>query len=299
MELSDLRVFMAVAQTGGVTRAADRLHRVPSNVSIRLKALEQELGAALFLREGRRMQLSPQGRVLLDYAERLLALSEEARDALNDTAPRGVLRLGSMESTAAVRLPGPICAFHERYPEVALELDIGNPAQLTARVLAGELDAALVAEPVTDPGVDKLLVYREEMVIVAQAGHAKITAPRDVAKRTLLVFHPGCPYRKRLEDWFARGRVRPERLVEVASYHTILGCTVAGMGVALMPRGVLDTYTERGRLSVHPTSARFRPLQVLLIWRKGVPQAKVAALASILVPETVPPAPNGTAKRRR
>ncbi len=284
MELTDLHVFRTVVREGGVIRAADRLHRVQSSVATRVKNLEEELGVALFLREGRRMQLSSAGRVLLDYADRLLALAEEARDALHETAPRGIFRLGSMESTAAARLPAPLNEFHERYPEVSVELHTGDPRHLAARVLSGELDAALVAEPVSDARLEARAVYEEELVIIAQAGHARIASPRDARKRTLLAFHPGCPYRKLLEDWFARYGVAPERIVELASYHAILGCAVAGMGVALMPRSVLDTYTERSRLSVHALSGRFRAARTLLIWRKESPQAKVAAFTDILIP---------------
>src|SRR2546425_2828220 len=284
MELTDLHVFRTVVRAGGVIRAADRLHRVQSSVATRVKNLEEELGVALFLREGRRMQLSPAGRVLLDYAERLLALAGEARDALHDTAPRGVFRLGSMESTAAARLPAPLNEFHVRHPEVSVELHTGDPRQLTAQVLSGELDAALVAEPVSDARLEARVVYEEELVVIAQAGHARIASPRDARKRTLIAFHPGCPYRKLLEDWFARYGVTPERIVELASYHAILGCAVAGMGVALMPRSVLDTYTERSRLSVHALSGKFRAARTLLVWRKEAPQAKVAAFMDILIP---------------
>ena len=284
MELTDLHVFRTVVRAGGVIRAADRLHRAQSSVTTRVKKLEEELGVALFLREGRRMQLSPAGRVLLDYADRLLALAEEARDALHQTAPRGVFRLGSMESTAAARLPAPLNEFHERHPEVSVELHTGDPRHLTAQVLSGELDAALVAEPISDARLETRVAYEEELVIIAEAGHARIASPRDARKRTLLAFHPGCPYRKRLEDWFARYDVAPERIVELASYHAILGCAVAGMGVALMPRSVLDTYTERSRLSVHALNGRFRVARTLLVWRKEAPQAKVAAFADILIP---------------
>ena len=95
MELSDLSVFQAVVRAGGVTRAALQLHRVQSNVTTRVKQLEEDLGVALFVREGRRMQLTAAGRVLLDYADRLLALAEEARNAVSDARPRGTLRLGA------------------------------------------------------------------------------------------------------------------------------------------------------------------------------------------------------------
>ena len=122
MELSDLRIFRAVVREGGVTRAAERLHRVQSNVTTRIRQIEDDLDTALFIREGKRLHLSPAGQVLLGYADRLLTLADEARAAVRDPRPRGIFRLGAMESTAAVRLPGPLNEFHRRYPEVALEL---------------------------------------------------------------------------------------------------------------------------------------------------------------------------------
>src|SRR6478735_4420253 len=234
MELSDLVVFRTVVNAGGVTRAANQLHRVQSNVTTRVKNLEDELGVALFIREGRRMQLTPAGNVLLGYAERIIALAAEAKVALRDSGPRGVLRLGAMESTAAVRLPAPLSRLQSRHRDLAIELHTGDPVRLIGDVLAGTLEAALVAEPVSDPRLESMPVYAEELVLVTRSGHPAIRAPRDVAPRTLLAFHPGCPHRKRLEDWFDRANVMPERIVEMSSYHAILGCAAVGMGTALL-----------------------------------------------------------------
>src|SRR5262244_2760304 len=112
MDLSDLLIFRAVVQAGGITRAAERLNRVQSNVTTRIRQLEQDLGVALFVRDGKRLRLAPAGHLLLDYADRLLLLADEARNAVQDTRPRGLFRLGAMESTAAVRLPGPLAAYY-------------------------------------------------------------------------------------------------------------------------------------------------------------------------------------------
>jgi DNA-binding transcriptional LysR family regulator len=178
MNLSDLRIFTTVVRAGGVTRAAQRLHRGQSNVTTRIRQLEQDLGVALFIREGKRLHLAPAGQLLLGYADQLLALADEALSALQDTRPRGVLRLGAMESTAAVRLPGPLAAYHRRYPEVTLELRTGNPQQLASAVLAGELDAALVTEPILDAPFEKEPAFMEELVIIGPSNLppiAKIT----------------------------------------------------------------------------------------------------------------------------
>jgi DNA-binding transcriptional LysR family regulator len=283
MELSDLRIFQAVVRAGGITRAANQLHRVQSNITTRVKQLEEKLGVALFMREGKKLKLTPAGTVLFDYADRLIALAQEAREALLDQTPRGLLRLGAMESTAAVRLPAPLSDYHRRYPEVTLELQSGNPRQLSARVLAGELEAALITEPVPEGPFESLALYEEDMVIVAALGEPRLASARDLKNRTVLAFEPGCPHRKRLEDWFARGRQLPERIVEMSSYHALLGCAAAGMGIALLPRSVLDAFPGRASLSVHPLASPHARARTMMIWRKGFASPKVRALADTLL----------------
>ena len=281
MDLSDLRIFSAVVREGGVTRAAERLHRVQSNVTTRIRQLEEDLSVALFIREGKRLHLAPAGQVLLDYANRLLALADEARGAVQDTRPRGTFRLGAMESTAAVRLPGLLSEYHRRHPGVVLELRTGNPQVLGSAILAGDLDAALVAEPIADAPFEKTFAFDEELVIVAAANHPPIGKGGGLP-RTIIVFEHGCPHRKRLEEWYASRREMPERTIELASYHAMLGCVVAGMGIALIPKSVLTTFPERKRLSVHLLARAENCAQTVLIWRKGAGSANVRALEEIL-----------------
>jgi DNA-binding transcriptional LysR family regulator len=283
MDLSDLLIFSTVVHEGSVTRAAERLRRVQSNVTTRIRQLEEDLRVTLFIREGKRLHLAPAGQVLLGYAERLLALADEARGAVHDERPRGTFRLGAMESTAAVRLPGLLSEYHRRHPGVVLELRTGNPVVLGSAILAGELDAALVAEPIADLPFEKTFAFDEELVIVAPANHPPIGRKGNRLPRSVLVFEHGCPHRKRLEDWYASRHEMPERTIELASYHAILGCVVAGMGISLLPKSVLTTFPERKRLSVHPLPKKENCAQTVLIWRKGAGSANVRALAEILL----------------
>jgi DNA-binding transcriptional LysR family regulator len=281
MDLSDLQIFSAVVREGSVTRAAESLHRVQSNVTTRIRQLEEDLSVVLFIRKGKRLHLAPAGRVLLDYAERLLALADEARGAVQDAKPRGTFRLGAMESTAAVRLPGLLSEYLRRHPGVVLELRTGNPLVLGSAIIAGELDAALVAEPIADAPFEKTFAFDEELVIVAPANHPPI-GRKGPLPRSVLVFEHGCPHRKRLEDWYASRHGMPERTIELASYHAILGCVVAGMGISLIPKSVLTTFPERKRLSVHPLGRTENRAQTVLIWRKGAGSANVTALQEIV-----------------
>ena len=283
MDLTDLHIFRSVVQAGGITRAAEKLNRVQSNVTTRVRQLETELGVDLFLREGKRLHLSSAGKLLLDYADRLLDLAEEAREAVHDAKPRGLLRLGTGESTAAMRLPIPMNEYLRCYPEVTLELRTGNTRELAGLVLTGELDAALLSEPVPEAPFEKIPIYEEAMVIVAGPGHPPIKSPRDVKRQTVLAFEPGCAYRKRLEDWFAHHGEMPDRIIEISSYHAILGCAVAGMGIAMVPRIVLTTFPEAKLLSVHSLPPELERSQTILIWRKGTLSPKVRTLTEVLL----------------
>lgn len=282
MELADLAIFRTVVHEGGVTRAAGRLNRVQSGVTTRIRQLEAELGVALFIREGKRMQVSPAGRVLLDYADRLLALAEEAKSALGDGTPRGRLRLGSMESTAAARLPALLARFHGAYPAVQLELRTGPTAPLLAEVIAGRLDCALVAGPVDDERLSVRPVFEEELVLIAPPGQPPLRSARDVVARTLLTFEAGCAYRQRLENWLAAAGVLAERTVELSSYHAMIGCAAAGMGVAMVPKSLLARLPVDGAVSVHALPARFSRAPTVLIHRAGPPGAAVRAFAELL-----------------
>jgi len=281
MDLSDLRIFSTVVREGSVTRAAQKLNRVQSNVTTRIRQLEEDLDVALFIREGKRLHLAPAGQALLGYADRLLALADEARASVRDPKPRGLFRLGSMESTAAVRLPKVLSEYHRRHPEVTLELRTGHPGVLAAAILAGELDSAMVAEPIADTPFDKSFAFTEEVVMVSAPGHPPIRK-KGPLPASILAFEHGCPYRKRLENFYATHGEMPGRTVELGSYHAMLGCVVAGMGVALLPRSVLTTFPESKRIAVHRLPPGENRADIVLIWRKGANSPNIEALRQIL-----------------
>lgn len=284
MNLNDLEIFRAVVSEGGITKAANKLHRVQSNITTRVKQLEEKLGVELFLREGKKLHISPAGQVLLDYADRLLDLADEAREAVRDPRPRGPFRLGSMESTASVRLPGPLTKFIQDHPAVELEMSTGNPIEMATRILAGELDAAFGAEPIPEGPFEKIVAFREKLAMVAAAGHPPINA-KAPAPETMIAFENGCPNRRRLEAWYAERGEMPTKLIEMGSYHAMLGCVVVGMGVAMVPLSVLGTFPEAKRLSVHPLPKGKDVLRTYLFWRKGALSPKISALIDVLKAE--------------
>ncbi|MER8425133.1 LysR substrate-binding domain-containing protein [Mesorhizobium sp. M1403] len=286
MDLADLRIFRTVVREGGITRAAEKLFRVQSNVTTRIRQLEEDLGVQLFIREGKRLHVSPAGHKLIGYADRLLALAEEARTAMLDPRPRGTLRLGAMESTAAARLPSLLADYHARYPEVEIQLRTGNPQVLATAMLAGELDAAFAAEPIADAPFEKQSASQEQLVIVSAASRVSIDDRLDMPK-TMIAFEHGCPHRKRLEQWYARRGFMAEKTIELGSYHAILGCVVAGMGIALMPKSVLSGFPESRWLKLHELPADEDNAVTVLFWRKGAGSSNVTALQELLAEQSL------------
>ncbi|WP_027815128.1 LysR substrate-binding domain-containing protein [Paraburkholderia bannensis] len=286
MELAALAIFRAVVRENGVTRAAAKLNRVQSNVTTRIKQLEEQLGTALFTRDGRRLVLTPAGETLLPYAERLLALADEARHALKAGRPSGRLRLGTMESVAASRLPGVLARYHQNWPDVTLELETGTTGCLIERLREFEVDAALIATPLAgppDPEVfESVPVYREELVMITPRGHRPIRQPRDVALSTLVAFERGCAYRSYVEAWYLEHGIRPTRVLELGSYHAIVACVAAGAGVAVAPRSVLDLQRNADDITIHSLGALGR-IDTLLAWRRGHFSPALDALKSALL----------------
>lgn len=270
MELTDLQTFAAVARTGGITRAAETLNTVQSNVTQRIKALEAEIGAALFERHSRGMTLTGAGRRLLPYAQRMAALSREAvLAARDDGEPKGPLAIGSMETTAAVRLPTLLADFHRRFPAVRLSLRTATTADLVAAVLEGSLDGAFVAGPVAHADLTATLAFREELVLVT-ARHltslAELRAATPESGPTALVFRTGCTYRQRLEQVLTEFGWPSATRFELGTLDGMIGCVAAGMGVTLLPRAVAG---KNDTVRVHSLGSAQSRVETLFVTRRA------------------------------
>src|SRR6187455_2554307 len=267
MELSDLLTFSTVARLGGITRAADELNTVQSNVTQRVKALEAEIGTALFERHSRGMTLTGAGRRLLPYAQRLAA-----RD---DGEPKGPLAIGSMETTAAVRLPALLAEFHRRFPQVRLSLRTSTTAELVAGVLNGTFDGAFVAGPIEHAELDATIAFREELVLVTARRWTSLTALRAGTPEsgpTALVFRTGCTYRQRLEQIFTEFGWPSAARFELGTLDGMIGCVAADMGVTLLPRAVVARAHVSNDIGIHKLTTPYAQVETLFIQRRSAHQ---------------------------
>ncbi|MDJ0947363.1 MAG: LysR substrate-binding domain-containing protein [Alphaproteobacteria bacterium] len=247
MDSKALEIFSAVARTGSVSRAAEELHYVQSNVSARIKQLEDELDTRLFHRQSRGVALTAAGRVLQGYADRVLHLVGEAEQAVRGSVEfAGSLKIGSLESTAAVRLPGVLAHYHKAYPQVDLSLKTGHTADLLDEVQAFKLDGVFVSGPVERAEIVQEPVFEEELVLVSAAGAAPDTPD------AMLAFRHGCSYRLLTEQWLSENGQVPSQIIELGSLDAILACAAAGMGITLLPKSVVQRPQHREALRLEP-----------------------------------------------
>lgn len=269
MELRELETFRAVVESGGMSHAAARLNRAQSSVTARIRQLEASLGVPLFERDGRRLRLTAAGDVLVGYTDRLLDLADETRAAVRRDSVCGRLRLGTMESVAATRLPQPLAGFHRRYPDVSVELQTAHSRDLVRKLQAGALDVAIFCGEIDEERFASVPWYGEELVAVTAAGECA-RDPKRMAGGTVLVFRGnGCAYRRRFEQWLQSLRIVPQRVLEFASYHALLAAAAAGVGCCVVPRAVLDIYPQRDALSVHKLPARIARVRTSVVTPRG------------------------------
>jgi DNA-binding transcriptional LysR family regulator len=281
IDLESLEIFRAVVEEGGIIRASEKLHRVQSNVTTRIKQLEQRLGTTLFRKQGRGLVLSAEGELLMSYAQRLFRLADEAEAELRNGAASGVFRIGSLESTAGSRLPPMLSRFHKQFPAVVVELVTGTTGALVQRVANYEIEAAFVSEPFTAPGLQALKVFDEELVLITAKGVAEVKRAADLEGMTVIAFADGCSYRRRLQDWLGASGVMPARTLEFGSYQAMIACVAAGTGFALVPRSLLFSLRAAHDVQQHEVPAKVRANHTHLVWN-GAPSTALKRLQEML-----------------
>lgn len=249
MQLKSLRMLDAVCDCGSFGAAAQRLHTVQSNVTAHIKKLEDEVGVQL-LERATPVFPTPAGRLLRRYAQQMLQAHDTALAALQGRqAAPGALRIGSMETTAALRLPPLLAQLLQRHPGMQLELRTGPTASQLGELLAGQVDCAFVSGMPPQPQLSGWPVFREELVLVSGQPLAVFPTPLALCSTPFLAFRQGCSYRQRIELLLANQGITAVHIMELGTLDAILGCVAAGMGYALLPQAVVAS--QQHRFGVH------------------------------------------------
>ena len=261
LEVRHLRLVSAVAELGSLTRAGDRLHLTQSALSHQLRDIESRLGAALFLRVGKRLVLTPAG-------ERLLATARDVLDRLDRTeqdihqmgkARAGVLRITTECYTCYHWLPPLLVRYRKRFPQVEVRIDVGATGRPLDMLLAGKLDLAIMSTPVRDRRLVSRPVFDDELVVVAARDHrfAKQTHVRlsELRDETLYVYPPKEESRVLQEVLVPSGHA-PARVEEVMLTESIAELVKAGLGVSVLARWAVQPLVDAGSVVIRPLTAR-------------------------------------------
>ena len=286
MDAADLRVFEAVLRLGGMGRAAAELNTVQSNVTAHIRRLEEELGTPLFRRHARGVEATPAGQRLLPYALCMMRLLEDARRAVRDDGtPQGALVLGSLETTAALRLSPALMAFAAAHPAVDLTLRTGTTCELLEQVLDRRLEGAFVCGPVAHPDLEAEPVFVEELALLTAP---QVGSPDELARRgevRIVVLRLGCSYRQRLEEVLARRGIPTPRILEFGTLEAIFGCVAAGLGVTLLPQALVGPVWREGRVALHALPPAEAQVETVFVRRRDAYRTSaVAAFLDIVRP---------------
>ena len=273
MNLKHLETFAWIARLGSFSAAAERLGTSQPAVSMRIAELERTLGTKLFDRAGRSARITPKGRELIDYAERILSLASEAEDRLGDLrSVSGRLRLGVSETVALTWLPHLVARLNETYPHLMIDLDIDLTNGLWRKLRAAELDLAMLPGPAF--GADLVTHY------LGSAEYAWMASPRldiprrpltpaDLAAVPIITLSPDSNLHDVIETWFHDKRQTPHRVDVCNSLGVVAALTVAGLGVSLLPPEIFNAEIERGELCTLDVSPTLDPLRFWSVYPRG------------------------------
>ena len=274
MEVRQLQIFRTLAEELNFTRTAERVNTVQSNVTAQIKALEEELGAPLFDRLGRRVVLTDAGRRFQPFAEQALAAMEQGQRAIrHGTEPSGPLRISAPESILAYRLPQVLRAFRKRFPNVEIVFAPHTGMGYVAELETGKIDLAIgMCEGPPNPAHRLQRLRIERIFLIGDAAHPlvsrKTVKPIDLVGQHLLLTETGCGYRAKLDRTLALANVRPGHVTEFSSVEAMKQCVRVGMGLALLPAIVVSRELRQQAFKALHWGGPSLDIETHVLWHK-------------------------------
>ncbi|MGH2349387.1 MAG: LysR substrate-binding domain-containing protein [bacterium] len=289
MNLHQLRIFYTVARLGSYSRAAEELKISQPSVSIQVGDLERSLGVDLFEQLGKRIYLTEAGRVLEEYAQRILGLFDEASAAVAEVrgVHRGRLAIGATNTPGTYLLPRALFAFQERFPQITVSLEIGTARRIQERVLRNELDLGVVGWDVSAQNLVSRRVYEDEIVLVVPPGH-RLASGGPVPVGTLrdervIMRERGSGTRESVEAALREANLSLPAAMELGSGEAIKEAVAAGLGVSFLSSLAVAADTAAGRLVIVPLEGvTITQPFVLIQHRDKRPSQAIAALIELL-----------------
>ncbi|MGC8555320.1 MAG: LysR family transcriptional regulator [Candidatus Acidulodesulfobacterium sp.] len=262
MDLNILKIFYIVAKEGSMSKAADKLHCVQSNVSARIKQLEEDLNISLFNRGRQKLTLTPAGKTLLSFAEKIAIIAKEAEKTINDiNGKKSSIYIGFMETATAIKLHTVLISYHERYPESNVKIVTGTTEELYRNVLDNEIDGAFIEDFIEHPDIELKLIFEEKLALISN------TNIDDFRNRNILVLKKEHFYREKLKNFLNAKNVYPDKTFELDSLEELLAYASAGMGIAIFPLSVLKE-NHKNKLSLKILTENQYKISIYFIKRR-------------------------------
>lgn len=270
MDLQSLRFFKTIADTRSFTAASEELHYAQSNLSTQIMKLEKELGAKLFYRNKRGVELTQDGLLFYYYVNSILKMTEEAKLALGDKdKARGTLKIGSIEATALKDLPSLFRDYHLNYPEVQLSLLTDMNDVFPESVLTHKLEGAFISNPVIHPELESIFFKGEQLILVGSSCEPPCTADEILNKKSLITFPEGSAFRQRLELLLASRSIHySDRLTTINSLAAMIANITAGLGFGYLPKSIAQEYITSGLMIEYAVDDPYSEFDVVFIYRK-------------------------------
>ncbi len=282
MDLAALQTFLTVAREGSFSRAAEKLYRTQPAVSLAIQKLEESVGRPLFLRGARPVRLTEAGKLLEEYAERLLNLRDEVKKGLAELEglERGELSLGVNESSIHALLPS-LAKFRKEHPGVQIRVHRLYSRDIPREVMNFRLDLGAVSYLPREPQLHATEILRDELTLVAPPNHAlarrKTVNVSDLKEEVFIGHIVESPFRRRVIELFARHRTTLNMPVEMPTIESIKRFVQMGMGVAIVPRMCVRWEVARGQLAEVKIRQLNLPRHLYLISRRGAKLPHAAA----------------------
>jgi DNA-binding transcriptional LysR family regulator len=274
MELSQLEVFLAVARERRFSRAAEKLHRTQSAVSQTIRKLEEELGEALFDRSSREGVLTDAGKVLFDYAEKLINLRGEATESLSELRElqKGKLVIAANEFTVLYLLPL-LAVFRRLHPMIKITVERSLGSRIPDDVLLYRSEFGVLSYEPQEPALHSIVVYLDELVFVTPPTHPLATAPqvsvRQLGAESFVAHIVSSPYREKVIQLFKTHKTPLHMDLELPTLQAIKQYVAAGNGVAFIPEISVESELARGELVRIPVRELQIKRKLRLVYRKG------------------------------
>lgn len=285
MDFGELQMFLAVAREGSFSRAAEKLYRTQPAVSLSVRKLEESIGQSLFVRGSRPIRLTDAGKLLQEYAERLINLRDEVKKGLSELEGlrRGELSLGVNESSIHALIPA-LARFRKAHPGVQVRVHRVYSRDIPHEVLNYRLDLGAVSFIPREPQLHATEILRDELALVVPPNHALARRQKvsiaDLGKEIFVAHIVESPFRRRVIELFARNETPLNMEVEMPTIESIKRFVQMGMGVAIVPRMCIEWEVARGLLKEVHVKQLNLPRHLYMISRRG---AKLPHAASELL----------------